>query len=169
MPDDGALKKSIVSASGRSSILKGAKFQRGFVIRPEQMLELLHDTQPALPIPKDAKFEGIGLEDAGSHSKIEFYFSSAAAPTEHCLALRPDLFFKMLVDLSMGMLPGDSELDGIEISKRFTVILLRVKSSHWPPSPATMMPLYHLRYEAGRLLLVDPSKAVEGEKRFRIH
>ncbi len=65
MSDDGALKKSIVSASGRSSILKGAKFQRGFVIRPEQMLELLHDTQPSLPIPKDAKFEGIGLEDAG--------------------------------------------------------------------------------------------------------
>ena len=169
MDENEQLKKSIVTHSGRSSIIKGAKFQRGFIIRPDQMLELLHDTHHNLPIPKDAKFQGLGLEDAGSNSRIEFYFTSILAPHEHCLALKPELFFKMLVDLSMGMLPMDSELDGIEISPRFTVILLRVKSSHWPPTMQTKMPLYHLRYEAGRLLLVDPSKAIEGEKRLRIN
>lgn len=169
MSENEPIKKSIVSPSGRSSIIKGAKFQRGFIIRPDQMLELLHDTHHNLPIPKDAKFEGLGLEDAGSNSKIQFFFSSITAPHEHCLALRPDLFFKMLVDLAMGIIPMDAELDGIEISPRFTVIMLRVKSSHWPPTMQTKMPLYHLRYEAGRLLLVDPSKAIEGEKRLRIH
>lgn len=154
--------------SGRKSILRGAKFTRGFVIRPEQILQLFHDTQPGLPLPADAKFEGIGIEDAGYDSKIQFYFSSIAAPWEHCLELKPEFFFKILVNLADGLIPADSELDGIEISSRFTVIMLRVKSSHWPPAPRNEMPLYHLRYDIGRLLLVDPAKAIEGDKRIRI-
>lgn len=164
------LKRSVTTPSGRPSIIKGAKFQRGFIVRPEQILELIHDTQPSLPLPKDAKFQGLGLDDAGVNSRIQFFFTSVTAPHEHCLALRPELFFKILVDLASGLLPLDSELDGIEISPRFTVILLRVKSSHWPaPRIADgKMPLYHLRYEYGKILLVDPSKAIENERRIRI-
>jgi hypothetical protein len=164
------LKKSVSTPSGRSSILKGASFQRGFIIKPDQILALFHDTQPNMPIPRDAEFKGIGMEDAGVDSKIEFYFTSKIAPSEVCLALKPQLFFRMLVELASGLLPSDSELDGIEISNRFTVILLRVKSSHWPPARLSdgKMPLYHLRYDLGRLLLVDPSKAVENEKRIVI-
>ena len=169
MADNGELKRSNVKPSGRSSIIKGAKYQRGFIIRPEQMLALLHDTQPSIPIPRDAEFKGLGLQDEGSSSTIEFYYTSKYSPTQCCLALKPDLFFHMLVDLSMGMLPMDSELDGIEVSQRFTVILLRVKSSHWPPTMTTTLPLYHLGYEAGRMLLVDPSKAIETERRIRIN
>ena len=62
----------------------------------------------------------------------------------------------------------DSELDGIEISTRFTVIMLRVKSSHWPASLNNEIPLYHLRYDLGRLVLVDPLKAIESERRIKI-
>ena len=164
------LKRSSNTPSDRSSILKGAKFSRGFIIKPDQILALMHDTQPGIPLPRDAEFKGIGLEDAGVDSKIEFYFSSKVAPSEVCLALKPQLFFKMLVELASGLLPMDSKLDGIEISKNFTVILLRVTSSHWP-APRVQdgkMPLYHLRYDLGRLLLVDPSKAIECEKRIQI-
>jgi hypothetical protein len=164
------LKRSSVTPSGRTSILKGSKFARGFIVRPEQILRLIHDTQPAIPIPKDAEFQGLGLEDAGVDSKIQFYFVSKCAPTEHCFQMNPELFFRMLVDLACGLLPLDSVLDGVEISQKFTVILLRVKSSHWP-GPRIQddrMPLYHLRYEFGKLLLVDPSKAIENEKRLRV-
>ena len=162
------LKKSVATPSGRSSIIKGAKYARGFIIRPEQILTLIHDTQPGIPLPKDAQFQGLGLEDAGVDSLIQFYFTSQMAPREHCLALRPSLFFKILVNLACGLLPADSQLDGIEISPRFTMIMLRVKSSHWPSAPGLDMPLYHLRYEYGRMLLLDPSKAVENERRIQI-
>ncbi len=162
------LKRSHATLSGRPSIVKGAKYARGFIIRPEQILALIHDTQPGLPLPKDAVFQGLGLEHAGINSQIQFYFTSVLAPTEHCLALRPHLFFAILVELACGLLPADSELDGIEISPRFTMIMLRVKSSHWPSAPGTDLPLYHLRYEYGRLLLLDPSKAIENEKRIQI-
>jgi len=165
---NGEAKQFSASRSGRSSIISGAKYQRGFIIRPEQMLALFHDTQTGIPLPNDAEFKGLGLDDAGVDSKIEFYFKSATNPHEHCFALNPHLFFKILVDLACGLLPLDSELDGIEISPRFTVILLRVQSSHWPAPLTNQMPLYHLRYEAGRMLLVDPSKAIEQERRIRI-
>lgn len=168
-PTNGGLKDSIASPSGRKSILRGAKHSRGFVIRPEQMMALFHDTHPNLPIPKDAEHKGIGIEDAGINSKIQFYFESQTAPSEHCFELRPDIFFRMLVNLADGLLPWDSELEGIEVSRRFTVLLLRVKSSHWAPCPKDdMLPLVHLRYEFGKLLLVDPSRAIENERRIRI-
>ena len=162
------LKEFSSKPSGRSSILHGAKYQRGFIVRPEQILALFHDTQPGIPLPKDAEFKGIGIADEGVDSEIQFFFLSASNPTVHCFALKPDQFFSMLVQLADGLLPADSELDGIEISSRFTVILLRVKSSHWPAPLGKDMPLYHLRYDLGRLLLVDPSKAIEMERRIRI-
>ena len=165
---NGELKQSESVPSGRKSILRGAKYHRGFIIRPEQILALLHDTQPGIPLPKDAEFKGIGLDDAGVDSLIQFYFKSLAAPDMTCFQMKPQQFFALLVNLSDGLLPLDSELDGIEISNRFTVILLRVKSSHWPPTTEEKMPLYHLRYELGRMLLVDPSKAIENERRIRI-
>lgn len=170
MAQNGELKKFNATPSGRSSIISGAKkFARGFVVRPEQVLELLHDTQPDLPLPNDAQFRGIGVDDAGINSLVEFYFTSQVSPNTHCLALKPLTFFHMLLNLADGLLPLDSELDGIEVSRNFTVILLRVISSHWPPPLGKDLPLYHLRYEFGRLLLVDPSKAIENERRIRIH
>ena len=169
MKPNGEIKRFDAVTSGRSSIIGGAKFTRGFVIRPEQMLPLFRDTHQNLPIPFDAQFQGIGFKDEGVDSQIQFYFTSQTAPWEHCFALKPQLFFDVLVDLADGLLPKDSELDGIEISKNFTVLMLRVKSSHWPAAPTDQMPLYHLRYDLGRLTLVDPSKAIEGDRRIRIN
>lgn len=165
------LKKFNARPSGRSSLIGDTrkKYDRGFIIRPEQIMDLLHDTHPELPIPKDAKHEGIGIEDAGYDSAIQFFFSSVTAPHEHCLAMKPQVFFTLLKDLAQGLIPMDGELDGIEISSRFTVILLRVKSSHWPPPITELLPLYHLRYEFGRLLLVPPESAIEHERRIRIN
>lgn len=166
---NGEIKKFTAKTSGRDSIVRGAKYERGFIVRPEQILALFHDTQPGLPLPIDAQFQGLGLRDEGCDSQIQFYFTSQIAPHEHCLAMKPELFFRILVGLADGLLPSDSELDGIEISPRFTVIMLRVRSSHWPPAIKEELPLYHLRYDLGRLLLVDPSKAIENEKRIRIN
>lgn len=168
MAEQEGIKKFDLNPSGRSSITKGAKYKRGFIVRPEQILQLFHDIYPQFPIPKDAKYEGLGIEDAGCDSKIQFYFTSQIAPWEHCFELKPELFFKMLRDISDGLIPLDSELDGIEISRNFTIILLRVASSHWPPALGSDLPMYNLRYDLGRLLLLDPGTAIERERRIRI-
>lgn len=163
------LKQFAAKPSGRASILHGAKFQRGFTINPGQILSLFHDTHPELPIPVDAVFQGIGLDDAGVDSKIQFYFTSVQAPWEHCFELKPEYFFRLLVQLADGLLPLDSELDGMEISPRFTLLLMRVKSSHWAPAPGTLLPLYHLRYDIGRLSLHGPDEAIrDGQRQIRI-
>ncbi len=167
--ENGELKRFTRKTSGRSSIFKaGKKFARGFIIRPEQILSLLHDTQPGIPLPKDTEFKGIGVDDAGVDSKIQFYFTSVAAPDMTCFELKPQQFFRMLVELADGLLPMDSELEGIEVSSNFTMILLRIQSSHWPAPLTKDLPLYHLRYELGRLVLVDPSKAIENTRRIII-
>jgi len=167
--ENGELKQFNAKPSGRSSIISGAKkYARGFVVRPEQILNLFHDTQPGIPLPKDAQFQGIGANDAGVDSTIEFFFTSVSNPSMHCFSLKPNQFFAMLVQLADGLLPLDSELDGIEVSRNFTVIMLRVNSSHWPAPMGNDLPIYHLRYDLGRLVLVDPSKMLEGEKRIRI-
>jgi len=165
---NGELKKFNAKVSGRSSIVNGAKYSRGFIIRPEQILSLFHDTQPGIPLPKDAEFKGIGIEDAGIDSQIQFFFTSISNPSMHCFSLKPNQFFAMLVQLADGLLPLDSELDGIEVSSKFTMIMLRVNSSHWPAPMSKQIPLYHLRYDLGRLVLVDPIKILEGERRIRI-
>jgi hypothetical protein len=166
---NGELKKFNAKPSGRSSIISGAKkYCRGFVVRPEQILSLFHDTQPGIPLPKDAQFQGIGIEDAGIDSRIQFFFTSVSNPSMHCFSLKPNQFFSMLVQLADGLLPLDSELDGVEVSSKFTMIMLRVQSSHWPAPIGKDLPLYHLRYDLGRLMLVDPIKILEGERRIRI-
>lgn len=163
-----SVKQYNFESSGRKSILEGSKYARGFIIRPEQILGLFHDALPNLPIPKDAEHCGIGIEDSGSASFIQFYYTSQLNPREHCFKMKPELFLQYMVDLSEGLLPTDSELDGIEVSQRFTVLLLRVKSSHWPPYPDKKLPMVHLRYDLGQLYLCDPSRAIESEKRIRI-
>ena len=168
MAENGELKKSAATPSGRRSLIHGAPHKRGFIIRPEQMLALFHDTQPGIPLPADAEFKGIGVDDEGVDSLIKFYLTSVTAPNVHCFSLKPLVFFSILVNLADGLLPADSELDGIEVSRNFTVIMLRVKSSHWPPAGSDALPLYHLRYEYGRIMLFDPSKAIEQERRIRI-
>lgn len=162
---NGELKKFDLKPSGRASIIEGAKHKRGFTINPGQILSLFHDTHPELPIPPDAQFQGIGLEDAGVDSKIQFYFTSVQAPWEHCFELKPEYFFKLLVQLGDGLLPLDSELDGMEISPRFTLLLMRVKSSHWAEAHTNLLPLYHLRYDLGRLSLHGPEQAIQDGKR----
>lgn len=164
------LKKFSGQASGRKSILHGAKHTRGFVIRPEQILSLFHDTMPQLPIPQDAEFCGVGMEDAGVDSMIQFFFTSKMAPHEHCFQMKPQLFLKYLIELAQGLLPADTELDGIEVSSKFTVLMLRVKSDHFPPvANPKEIPLVHLRYDLRRLILCDASKAIENEKRIVIN
>jgi hypothetical protein len=169
MAQNGELKDFRAKPSGRPSIVTGAKkYCRGFIIRPEQIVQLFHDTQPGIPLPKDAVHRGIGVKDEGVDSEIQFYFTSESNPTVTCFAMKPEKFFKMLVELADGLLPLDSELDGIEVSANFTVIMLRVGSSHWPAPLTAEIPLYHLRYDLGRLILVDPLKALEPERKIVI-
>lgn len=157
-----------LESSGRKSILHGSKFARGFIIRPEQILSLFHDTLPNLPIPVDAEHCGIGIEDAGCDSFIQFYYTSKLNPHEHCFKIKPELFLRFLIDLAHGLIPTDAELDGIEVSHKFTVLLLRLKSSHWPAYESKNLPLVHLRYDLGQLVLCDPASAIEGERRIRV-
>ena len=72
------------------------------------------------------------------------------------------------MELSDGLLPLDAELDGIEISKICTLIMLRVKSSHWPAPLGHTLPLYNLRYDLGRLVLTNPDDPDNSERRILI-
>lgn len=160
-------KQEIVS-SGRPSIAHGVRHAVGLTVRPEQMLQLIHDFQPNAPLPFDAQFEALGIEDAGSHSQIQFYFTSIVNPLENCLVMPPQTFFDLLKRAGDGLIPTDAELDGIEVSSRFTIILLRVKSDHFPPHPGDKLPMVHLRYEAGELVLLNPLEAIRKDRRIQI-
>jgi hypothetical protein len=163
------LKKSVTTASGRSSILKGATFVRGFTVKPDELLSLIYDTEQHAPFPKDAVFKGFGCHSAGVDSIVELYYTSVSAPDQVCFAEKPEAFLRRIIQLSHGFIPLDSELDGIELSNRWTIVLLRIKSSHWPPAMKDdFLPLAHLRYAFGRLILTDISRAVENEKRITI-
>src|SRR2546430_2089508 len=124
--------QQLLVPSGDKPIAAGAKHSFGLVIKPDQMLELIHDFIPNAPVPFDAKHIGLGIED-GSDSKIRFYFESVLNPLENCLEMDPNHFLQTLKRCADGLLPADSELEGIEVSNHFTVILLRIRSDHFPP------------------------------------
>lgn len=153
--------------SGTPPVAAGVKHSFGLVIKPDQMVELIHDFIPSAPVPFDAQHVGLGIED-GSHPKIRFYFQSSINPIENCVELDPNHFLNILKRAGDGLIPLDSELEGIEASNKFTVILLRVKSDHFPAHSGNDLPLCHLRYEAGELTLVNVFDAIHKERRIRI-
>src|SRR5574337_147850 len=155
-----------IIASGRPPVAAGLRHAVGLVIRPDQMLQLLHDFLPNAPIPFDAVHTGLGVDEA--ERTISFYFESAVNPLENCVVLDPHHFLRILVQAGHGLLPADAELDGIELSSKFTVMLLRVKSDRFPPHPGDDLPVIHLRYEAGELYLLNVWDAVKKERRIQI-
>ena len=153
--------------SGRASLSMGARHLFGLTVRPEQMLEFFHDVIPSAPIPFDANFEMLGFEDKGADSQIEFYFTSSVVRPA-CYVMKVQEFFSLLKEHSEGLIPRDADLDGIEVSTNFTIIMLRVKSDHFPPHPGDKLPIAHIRYEAGELALINPSEAILKDRRIRI-
>lgn len=154
-----------ITKSGRASITMGARHLFGLTIRPEQMLEFFHDVIPSAPIPFDANFEMLGFDD--STRTIEFYFTSKLVRPA-CYQMTVEEFFLTLKRHGEGIIPSDAELDGIEVSDKFTVIMLRVRSDHFPPHPGDKLPIAHIRYEAGELALVNPAEAIFKDRRIRI-
>lgn len=157
-----------ITPSGRPSMAKGAAHAFGLTIRPEQMLEFFHDVLLSAPIPFDAMFEMLELDDKGADSEIAFYFTSTINPLENCVCFNVQHFFRLLKTHADGLIPLDAELDGIEASELFTVILLRIKSDHFPPHAGNELPLAHLRYEAGQLSLVNTFEAIKKDRRIAI-
>jgi hypothetical protein len=162
-------RKTTLQASGRKTLFDGVKYAMGLVIRPEQMLELLHDAEKTCPIPFDAIVQGIGINDNGADSRIQFFYTSLISPLNNVIELNPHHFLEILKRVSEGLIPLDAELDGIEVSPIFTVLMLRIKSSRIPPTKGPNPPIAHLRYEAGQLQLVSPAYAIaKDEKRIQL-
>lgn len=158
---------SAIVQSGRAPLSMGARHLFGLTIRPEQMLEFFYAVIPTAPIPYDAKFEMLGFDDKGADSDIEFYFTSSVVRPA-CYHMKVEEFFSLLKKHGEGIIPSDAELDGIEVSERFTVIMLRVKSDRFPPHLGDKLPIAHLRYEAGELALLNPWEAIFKDRRIRI-
>lgn len=156
-----------LKGSGKASATRGAAHTVGLTVAPQQILELLHDTQPHSPIPKDAVLMGLGVSDEGSNSRIEFYFDSVMSPMAQNVSLDPHHLLEILVNLSEGMLPRDSELRGIELSNVFNLMLLVVRSDKFPTGK-NMLPIASIRYVAGELLLYHPAESLKSEQRIRI-
>lgn len=160
--------ETLIKGTGRKSVVRGMKYVRGFVVRPEQMIQLLRDIRPDAPIPPDAQVIGLGIEEKGRESRIRLYYHSLVNPLENCLEMHPHTLFQHLKGVAEGIIPADGELDGIEISTRFTVLMLRVKSEHFPPWVGDAMPVMQLRYEWGTLFLFDPASIIEERREQRI-
>lgn len=161
-------RKTTLVESGRPPMAKGVAHAFGLTIRPEQMLEFFHDVLLSAPIPFDAMFEMLELDDKGADSEIGFYFTSVINPLENCVRFNVQHFFRLLKQHADGLIPLDAELDGIEASSLFTVILLRIKSDHFPPHAGNELPLAHLRYEAGEMQLLNVFESVKKDRRIQI-
>lgn len=146
----------------------GVRHAFGLTLRPEQMLEFFHDILPTAPIPFDAMFEMLELDDKGADSEIGFFYTSLINPLENYVGMKVQYFFSTLKQHADGLIPLDAELDGIEVSGLFTVILLRVKSDKFPPHAGNDMPIAHLRYEAGQLQLLNVFESVAKDRRIQI-
>ena len=165
MDENEQLKKSIVTHSGRSSIIKGAKFHRGLVILPAQILSLLADNCPNLPIPEDFNYRGFDLKGGvGVDCAIVFHFFSLSNPHVHEIRMKPELLFNFIKSFSDGNLPLDAELDGFEADPNWLYLMVRVKSSHWPPAETDALPIYNFRYEFGQVGLYHPSRLIQDRK-----
>lgn len=161
-------RETTLIASGRPPMAKGAAHAFGLTIRPEQMLDFFHDVLLSSPIPFDAMFEMLEVDDKGADSEIAFYFTSVINPLENCVRFNVQHFFKLLKANADGLIPLDAELDGIEASSVFTVILLRIKSNHFPTHAGNELPIAHLRYEAGQLSLINVFESVAKDRRVQI-
>lgn len=146
----------------------GVRHAFGLTIRPEQMLEFFHDVLLTAPIPFDAMFEMLELDDKGADSEIGFFYTSLINPLENYVGMKVQHFFSLLKQHADGMIPLDAELDGIEVSGLFTVILLRVKSDHFPAHAGNELPIAHLRYEGGQLQLLNVFESVAKDRRIQI-
>jgi len=146
----------------------GAAHAFGLTIRPEQMLEFFHDVLLSAPIPFDATFDMLEIDEKGAESEIAFYFTSMVNPLENCVRFNVQHFFNLLKIHADGIIPLDGELDGIEVSERFTVILLRIKSDNFTKHTGNELPLAHLRYEAGQLSLLNTFEAIKKDRRVQI-
>lgn len=163
-----ALNSESVASGRKSAIHGGIAHAIGLTIKPEQIIQLLHDTQSHSPIPFDAFLMAIGIKDEGSKSRIEFYFNSLISPMATNVDLDPHHLLEILVEHSNGLLPKDSVLHGIEISTMFNLLLLVVVSDKFPAYKGDKLPIAALRYVAGELIIYHPSESLRGEQRIRI-
>lgn len=135
---------------------------RGIILRPEQMLDLIRDTYQGAPIPMDAQLFALGIE--ARENLLQLYFSSASNPLVRCIQLRPTGLLEILKAKSEGMIPSDAELKGISIHQHFTVLRMEVASDKFAASETPSMPMIQMRYELGKLLVLDQSQAEQKEK-----
>lgn len=142
---------------------------RGLTIDPLGVFELLRDTYKNIPIPPDAKFEGIAIEKKGPASFIAFYYSTGYAnkaiivkptdvnfdPMSHCFILKPQLLVDILKYYCDGRVPKDAEAVSFSLNPMFNLIRIDIYSDKFKDSNATAIPLIHLRYEAAQLFTSD--------------
>lgn len=142
---------------------------RGLTIDPWGVFELLRDTYKNIPIPPDAKFEGISIEKKGPASYIAFYYSTDLSnkaiivkptdvnlnPMGHCFILKPQLLVDILKYYCDGRIPKDAEAKAFSINQRFNLIRIDIYSDKFKVSDAAAIPLIHLRYEAEQLFSSD--------------
>lgn len=159
--------KTIVQ-SGRAPLSMGARHLFGLTINAQEILEFFHEVIPTAPIPKDAKLEMLGFEDKGIDSIIEFYFSSFIVGRPACYFMKMHEFFSLLKKHGEGIIPSDAELDGIEASGNFNLLMLRVKSDKFPPHPGDKLPMAHIRFQERELILLNPWEAIFKDRRIRI-
>lgn len=129
---------------------------RGIILRPEQMLDLIRDTYQGAPVPMDAQLFALGIESR--ENLLQLYFSSASNPLVRCIQLRPTSLLEILKAKSEGIVPSDAELKGISIHQHFTVLRMEVASDKFEPGESRELPMIQMRYEMGKLWVLDQSQ-----------
>ena len=153
-------------ASGKKSALFGARHQVGLTINASEILSFLHDCVKDSPVPYDANFLAIRIEEHGAESQMELYFESKANPLQNCICIKPMHLIHLFIKHSQGMIPADAEIVGIEVSTVWQSLLLFVlKSDKFPQATSNALPIASIRYQAGTLHLYPPKEALAQPQR----
>ena len=145
--------------------------RRGLVISPDEIFELLRDTYTNIPIPGDAQFQALQIDDA--NRRINFYYSTNTPdkllvakesdnyfnPLGHCVTFLPQTLVNILKYWFDGKVPSDAEFKAFHVHKLFNFLCLEVASDKFPDSMSATLPMLHLRYEGGRLMSLDEKGA----------
>lgn len=125
------------------------RYTAGLIIRPEQLVEAVRRAWDNVPIPADAQFKGIRIED-GTDAHVEIFYQSFADPLSHCFRVKPDILLRVLAYWMDGAIPPDAELKAINVHPFITVLRLDIQSDKFKQD-GKEMPLMQFRLEDGEL------------------
>lgn len=123
----------------------------GLIVRPEQLIEAVRLAWDNIPIPKDAQFKAIHIED-GPDTHIGIYYQSWDDPLSHYFRIKPQTLLKILAYWMDGAIPPDAEIKAINVHPFITILRFDLASDKFKQD-GKVFPLLQFRMEEGELYI----------------